>query len=195
MSARNVCDWPWTPWLGLGRARAWGIPARGPPAAGTFAHLARLTQYGEQFESLQEQFFLTTGPFGDMLIALFACMAKIERERISERTKAGVARARAQGKKCGRPIKVFRRDEALRLSREGKSGHEIGRLLQVSVPAPGRDSARGHPVSGAAWRADPFTLGGELQRRIARRRTVRIVVLLVPGAQLVESDMRFRRAA
>jgi hypothetical protein len=99
-----------------------------------FAHLTRLTQYGVQFESLQEQFFGTTGPFGDMLIALFACMAKIERERISERTKAGVARARAEGKKCGRPIKVFRRDEALRLSREGNSGHEIGRLLQVSEP-------------------------------------------------------------
>jgi DNA invertase Pin-like site-specific DNA recombinase len=99
----------------------------------TFAHLDRLAHHGVKFESYQEPFFATTGPFGDGLIALFACVAKMERLRISERTKAGVARARAEGKKCGRPAKVFRRDEAKRMKAEGQSFRQIARALQVSV--------------------------------------------------------------
>jgi putative DNA-invertase from lambdoid prophage Rac len=39
----------------------------------------------------------------DILLALLASLAKQEAKKISERTKAGLARARAQGKRLGRP--------------------------------------------------------------------------------------------
>ena len=37
------------------------------------------------------------------LVALLASLAKVEAQKISERTKAGMARARAKGKRIGRP--------------------------------------------------------------------------------------------
>ena len=38
-----------------------------------------------------------------ILLALLASLAKVEAQKISERTKAGMARARAKGKRIGRP--------------------------------------------------------------------------------------------
>ncbi len=101
----------------------------------TFAHLKRLHGYGVQFESYTEPQFRTTGPFGslfaELMIALAAFFAKTERERISERTKAGLATARAKGKTLGRPWKVFPRDLAEKLRKEGKSWRAIARELNV----------------------------------------------------------------
>jgi DNA invertase Pin-like site-specific DNA recombinase len=42
------------------------------------------------------------GGFGDVVISLLATVARLERERISERTKAGLARVRASGVRLGR---------------------------------------------------------------------------------------------
>ena len=39
----------------------------------------------------------------NVLLALLASLAKVEAQKISERTKAGMARAKAQGKRIGRP--------------------------------------------------------------------------------------------
>ena len=83
----------------------------GPVPAFIYA-AGQLMDYGVQFESLTEAHFRTTGPAGDLMIAIAAWIAKQERIRISERTKAGVARARAQAKHCGRPVVIFRRDRA-----------------------------------------------------------------------------------
>jgi DNA invertase Pin-like site-specific DNA recombinase len=49
------------------------------------------------------------------MLAVAAWVSKQERIRISERTKAGVERARQQGRVPGRPKRVFRRDEVVRL--------------------------------------------------------------------------------
>jgi DNA invertase Pin-like site-specific DNA recombinase len=45
----------------------------------------------------------TTSPTGRLLFAILAAIAETERELISERTRAGMARARAAGKSVGRP--------------------------------------------------------------------------------------------
>lgn len=63
-----------------------------------------------------------------------ASFAEFERELIRERTLAGVARARRQGKKIGRPRRVFRHDVARKLAAEGKSQRAIARELGVSRP-------------------------------------------------------------
>lgn len=82
----------------------------------TLQHLKRLKNYGVQFESFTEPHFRTTGPlgemFGELMIAFSAMIAKQERLRISDRTKAGLERARAKGRVGGRPPKIFDRSRA-----------------------------------------------------------------------------------
>jgi DNA invertase Pin-like site-specific DNA recombinase len=57
----------------------------------------------KQIISLKEGIDLTTAA-GKLSAHIWAAMANFERERIRERTLLGLARARAQGKKLGRPI-------------------------------------------------------------------------------------------
>lgn len=58
----------------------------------TLQHLNRLTSYGVGFRSYTEQFFDSCGVFKDAIIAIMATLAKQERVKRSERTKAGLAR-------------------------------------------------------------------------------------------------------
>ena len=55
------------------------------------------------WDSYKEEFFRSAGPLKDILLALMTTLAKIEAEKISERTKAGLERAVAAGVKLGRP--------------------------------------------------------------------------------------------
>ena len=48
----------------------------------------------------------TTTASGKLVFGIFAALAEFERELISERTKAGLASARARGRKGGRPYKM-----------------------------------------------------------------------------------------
>lgn len=104
--------------------------------AETFEHLKRLKQYGIAFESYSEPQFRTTGPFGDvfaeLMIALSAWMAKQERLRISERTKAGLKRAEKEGRKGGRRPTVFDRDRARSLKASGLSWRAIAGKMGVA---------------------------------------------------------------
>jgi DNA invertase Pin-like site-specific DNA recombinase len=58
-------------------------------------------------------------------------MAKQERIRISERTKAGLARAAAQGRHGGRRPHVFSRELAQKLRSEGLSWRAVGKRINV----------------------------------------------------------------
>jgi DNA invertase Pin-like site-specific DNA recombinase len=68
----------------------------------TLQHLNRLTSYGIQWRSLTEQYLDSTGIFREAVISILAVVAKQERVRLSERTLAGLERARKQGKVLGR---------------------------------------------------------------------------------------------
>lgn len=100
--------------------------------AETFIHIKRLLAHKVQFESFTETHFRTTGPAGELMIAVAAWMAKQERIRISERTKAGLAIARAKGKQIGRPVKVFNREQARALKAK-LTWPELSRKLGVPV--------------------------------------------------------------
>ena len=81
----------------------------------TFTYVEKLREFKVSFESYTEAHFRTTGPAGELMLAVAAWIAKQERLRISERTKAGLERARREGKHCGRPRRVFRRDAVAQL--------------------------------------------------------------------------------
>jgi DNA invertase Pin-like site-specific DNA recombinase len=64
-----------------------------------------LRQIGVGFRSLQEQID-TTSAGGRFYLHILAALAEFERELISERTRAGMAAARRNGKHVGRPRKL-----------------------------------------------------------------------------------------
>lgn len=76
----------------------------------------------------------TTTPQGRLLFGIMASLAEFERSLIAERVKAGMQRARAQGKHTGRPrLPGTKRQAILELLAEGKlSRRAIGRKLGVS---------------------------------------------------------------
>lgn len=69
----------------------------------TLNHLQRLTGYGVCYRSFTEQYLDSTGIFKEAVIGILAAVAKQERVRLSERTVAGLQRAKAQGRVGGRP--------------------------------------------------------------------------------------------
>src|SRR5712672_3163335 len=68
----------------------------------TLNYLSRLTSYGVGYRSFSEQYFDSCGIFKDAVIAIMATVAKQERLRISEITKAGLESARRKGIPLGR---------------------------------------------------------------------------------------------
>jgi DNA invertase Pin-like site-specific DNA recombinase len=64
--------------------------------------LEELTDLGVAFVSLGEGIDCTT-PAGKLQLHILAALAEFERARIQERVRAGLARARAQGVRLGRP--------------------------------------------------------------------------------------------
>src|SRR5262249_18294364 len=98
----------------------------------TLQHLNRLTGYGVAWRSFAEQFFDSCGPFREAVIAIMATLAKQERVRLSERTRAGIAMARSRGRQIGRPRLKVQAAEIARLRSTGLSLRAIGRELGIS---------------------------------------------------------------
>ncbi|MBC8378252.1 MAG: recombinase family protein [Planctomycetes bacterium] len=69
----------------------------------TLCYLQTLTDRGVKWHSYTEEYLSSLGAFADVVISILSTLAKQERIRISERTKAGLERARKDGKTLGRP--------------------------------------------------------------------------------------------
>jgi DNA invertase Pin-like site-specific DNA recombinase len=98
----------------------------------TLQHLNRLTASGVGYKSFTEQYLDSCGIFKDAVIGILAVIAKQERVRLSERTKAGLAIARSKGHRIGRPRLNTEPMEIARLKAQGMSLRAIGRLLGIS---------------------------------------------------------------
>ena len=99
----------------------------------TLQYLNRLTSCGVGFRSYTEQFFDSCGVFKDAIIAIMATLAKQERIKRSERTKAGLARVKASGKTLGRPKTLqVSHEQIARLIASGQSQRAIAAHLGVS---------------------------------------------------------------
>jgi DNA invertase Pin-like site-specific DNA recombinase len=72
--------------------------------AATVGYLQRLASHGVAFRSFTEEHLSTENELvRNILLATLSSLAKLEREKIGQRTKAGLERARAKGKVLGRP--------------------------------------------------------------------------------------------
>jgi DNA invertase Pin-like site-specific DNA recombinase len=92
--------------------------------------LDEFTSLGVAFVSLGEGIDATTAA-GRLQLAVLGAIAQFERERIVERVRAGLARAKAQGKRLGRPQRAVPED---RLSPvRGLAVREAANRLGVSA--------------------------------------------------------------
>ena len=95
--------------------------------------LAALTSYGVRFIAISQSLDTDEkNPTSRLLLQILASVAKFEREMIRERTLSGIRAAQAAGKVVGRPKRVFRRDEVVRLrDADGLSWRAIGKKLGI----------------------------------------------------------------
>jgi DNA invertase Pin-like site-specific DNA recombinase len=99
----------------------------------TLNHLQRLSAWGVGWRSYQEAYFDSCGPFKDVVVSLMATLAKQERLRISERTKAGLQRARRAGKVLGRPRVEVDIPKLRRMRENGLSLRQIAAKAKLSL--------------------------------------------------------------
>jgi DNA invertase Pin-like site-specific DNA recombinase len=101
--------------------------------AATVAHLQRLASHGVAFRSFTEEHLSTENELvRNILLATLSSLAKLEREKISQRTKAGLERARANGKRLGRPEFSDGDKEKLRTALDtGESWHAVSRKTRI----------------------------------------------------------------
>ncbi len=86
---------------------------------------------GIEVISATEPHMDSTTPTGRLLRNIFASVAEYEREMIRERVVAGLRKAKASGKRVGRPRTVLNRFRLEQLRGEGMSWREIGRKMHL----------------------------------------------------------------
>jgi DNA invertase Pin-like site-specific DNA recombinase len=115
----------------------WRLDRWGRSVTDLLATLQELQHLGVGFVSLTEALDLTT-PAGRAMAALLAVIAEFEREILRERVRAGLAHARQNGKRLGRPpTATLQANQVRKLFRAGVSKAEIARRLHI-----GRTSVR-----------------------------------------------------
>lgn len=115
----------------------WRLDRWGRSVTDLLATLQELEHLGVGFVSLTEALDLTTAA-GRAMAGLLAIFAEFEREILRERTRAGLAHARQNGKRLGRPMTAaLHAPEVRKLYRAGNTKAEIARRLQI-----GRTSVR-----------------------------------------------------
>ena len=111
--------------------------------------MERIGDAGAGFRSITEAIDTTT-PAGRMMMQMIGSFAEFERAMIRERTSAGIAAARAEGRVGGRRKKLDaakRREIAESVITGRKSGAEMARLYNISQPTVSRIVAQHRVVS------------------------------------------------
>jgi len=93
--------------------------------------LEEFKNLGIDFVSYQENID-TSSPLGSAIFTIISAVAQLERDIIAERVKAGLRRARENGKKLGRPRASVDKGEIRRLRAEGCSLREIAEQVGLS---------------------------------------------------------------
>ena len=99
----------------------------------TLGHLTRLDSWGVQWRSFSEPFFDSCGVMRDVVISIMSTLAEQERITISERTKAGIARARKLGRVPGPAPKPLNMADIKARQARGESLRTIATALGCSA--------------------------------------------------------------
>jgi DNA invertase Pin-like site-specific DNA recombinase len=94
--------------------------------------LAEFRALGIDFVSYTEGVDTTT-PTGQLLFHIVGAVAQFERDLIAERVRAGIAHARALGRRIGRPRAEINTEQVNALRRQGRSLRQIAQILSVPV--------------------------------------------------------------
>jgi DNA invertase Pin-like site-specific DNA recombinase len=99
----------------------------------TIGHLQRLTSYGVSVHSYTEPHLATDNELvRNILLALLSSLAKVEAQKISERTKAGMVRAKAKGIMIGRPrLGIELRQKIAERAAKGETAYAIAKALKI----------------------------------------------------------------
>ncbi|MBX3210745.1 MAG: recombinase family protein [Labilithrix sp.] len=109
----------------------WALDRFGRSMIGNLTDVLELDRIGVRVVSVRESWLDTSGPVRNLLVAIFSWVAEQERNRLVERTKAGLASARRRGVRVGRPPARLDRDHLLDLHSQGMSVRSIAKILGV----------------------------------------------------------------
>jgi DNA invertase Pin-like site-specific DNA recombinase len=102
-------------------------------ALATLRYLKELKDHGVNYKSFTEPYLDSLGPFGDVIVSMLATIAAQDLIKISENTKAALAKKKASGQQLGAPTKSAEVVEQVRrLKASGASNQVIARALKVS---------------------------------------------------------------
>jgi DNA invertase Pin-like site-specific DNA recombinase len=102
-------------------------------ALATLRYLKELKDHGINYKSFTEPYLDSLGPFGDVIVSMLATIAAQDLIKISENTKAALAKKKAAGVQLGAPAKsvaVIAQVRALKAG--GASNQAIARGLHMS---------------------------------------------------------------
>jgi DNA invertase Pin-like site-specific DNA recombinase len=102
-------------------------------ALATLRYLKELKDHGVNYKSFTEPYLDSLGPFGDVIVSMLATIAAQDLIKISENTKAALAKKKAAGMQLGAPAKsaaVIAQVRALKAG--GASNQAIARALHMS---------------------------------------------------------------
>lgn len=97
----------------------------------TLQHLNRLTGYGIAWRSFTEAYLDSTGIFREAVIGILAAIAKQERVRRSERTLAGLEKARAKGVVLGRRRVRVDAELVRNMRAQGMSWEVVAKTMKI----------------------------------------------------------------
>lgn len=127
----------------------WALDRLHRSMLGAIQTVLELDRLGVRVISVRESWLDTDSPVRPLLVAIFGWVAEQERTRLIERTKAGMQRAKREGKKIARP-----RTSPVLL-------HAAADLVQRSVPV--AEAARAKGITRASlrrWLAERAAMGG-----------------------------------
>lgn len=113
----------------------WKLDRLGRSLKSLIDYTKQLEEQGVNFKSLTDQIDTST-PAGRFFFHVMASLAQMERELIIERTKAGLAAAKREGRTGGRKRKMTdsKLEAAKRLLASGRPPKEVAENLGVSIP-------------------------------------------------------------
>lgn len=116
----------------------WSLDRLGRGLAGCFDVYRQLVHLGVRVVSVRESWLDVDGPARELLVAVLSWVSGWERDRLIQRTRAGLQRARKQGKRLGRPRRQLPEADlkkALALKAEGWGSRRIVTQLKTKCAA------------------------------------------------------------